>query len=330
MEAEQLYENKTIAILLVAASIVLLANGIYDTAQFSVQYGIGFGALTQSDVYNISVIPQLQGTALQVNSFSQAIWESFIVSGIGLVMFAMALLLLSHGPNRYESFLRKYVPLHLTLSFVYLLLLFIIHFTPVTDLYVSYVALALCIVFDVYLEYNTRRILSGRKFGRSISINPSTPYANLVALKDQLFDDLKGDIGIVDKHFNSVAMSNLYRLIPVDKAEIKTLRILTSEGMLDSRFGSNYSDLKEELRNAGIDVEVKIMKPEDAMAQHERFLFDDLGAYHIPPLNIINRKSEHIIRMNMKDAKRRFDYLYQNAIKFENYSEKQARSSPTP
>jgi len=132
-------------------------------------------------------------------------------------------------------------------------------------------------------------------------------------------------VGVVDKHFNSAAMSNLYRLIPRDRANIKSLKILTSAEMLDSKFGSNYLDFKEELKNSNIEIEVKIMKEEDAVTQHERFIFDQQGAYKIPPLNIINKKSEHITRMNTRDARKRFDYLYQNSLKFENYMEKQAR-----
>lgn len=333
MEAEQFYDNKTISILLVAASLVLMINGIYNLMQFSIQVGGGEEvlALLQSNPTNVTVSALQQSTTSQLQSLYQAILESYLSTGIGFVMFVMAFILLTHNPNKYGSYVKRYFPLHVMLAIIYIILILIIHFTFSStfysvDLYTTYVAIALCLILDVYLQYRPQKGTSNRKFGRSISIDPSTPYANIVALKEQLFDDLSGEVGIVDKHFNSTAMSNLYRLIPADRSNIKSLRILTSQGMLDSKFGSNYFDLKDEFKNTGVELEVKVMKDEDATVQHERFIFDDKGAYTIPPLNIINKKSEHVNRMNMRDARKRFDYLYQNSIKFENYLEKQARN----
>lgn len=324
MEAGQIYENRTVSILLVAASLVLMINGIFNIEQFAVQYGIGLGAALQSNAYNVTVAQTLRPTVIQINTFYQTILESFFLTGIGFAMFVMAFLLLLRGPNRYESYMRRYVPVHLALTFVYVVLLLIIHATFNTEvytvgLYATYLAIAVCIIFDVYLEYNTSRQNSARRFTRPISLNPSTPYSNLIRLKEELFEGLVGDVGIVDKHFNSVALSNLYRLIP-ESGKIRSFSIITSKDMLDSGFGRNYLDLKKELENRGIGLEIKIMKEEDAEAQHERFLLDDTYAYKIPPLNIINRKSEHILKMSMKDAKKRFDYLHQDSIKFENYT----------
>ena len=161
---------------------------------------------------------------------------------------------------------------------------------------------------------------------RGISIDPSTPYSNLVKLKEELFDSLKGEVGIVDKHFNSAAMSNLHRLMPTGN-NIKSLTVITSNEMLDSGFGGNYQDLKNELKNGGMEVEVRIMKGEDSSVQHERFIFDDSVAYKIPPLSIIHKKSEHVVKMSVHDAKKRFEYLYQNSVKFENYSVNQGRQA---
>ncbi len=327
MEAGLLYEDRTIAILLVAASVVLLANGVFNVEQSGVQYGLGAGAILQANAYNVSVIPALQATALQIKAIYQTILEGFLISGIGLIMLAMSLALLFKSQNGYERYVGMYVPLHVMLVVIYLVLLLIMHLTYVVDLYATYVAMVLCIVFDAYIGYKTRKTLLRRRSARSISIDPSTPYANLMTLREQLFEGLTGTVGIVDKHFNSNAISNLYRLIPSESSKITSIRILTSSSMLDSRFNSNYLDLKEELKNGGVGLEVKVMREEDATAQHERFLFDDAVAYKIPPFSIINRKSEHVVRTTLKDARGRFDYLYQNAVKLENYMEKQGRGS---
>jgi hypothetical protein len=216
---------------------------------------------------------------------------------------------------------------HIMLAVIYVLLLFIVHSTfPFsfysTQMYVTYIALVLCIALDGYLEYG----MSKNKHEAGISINPTTPYSNIVRLKEELFDGLVGQVGIIDKHFNSAAISNLYRLIPAGDSGIKEVRILTSAEMLDSGFNDNYRDLKNELKNREIGIELKIMKEEDAPVQHERFIVDDMKAYKIPPLNIIHKKSEHIVEMDHREAEKRFDYLYQRGIKLENYMEKRSRN----
>ena len=324
MESNQRYEDRTASILLITASLILMANGLLNMYRFSLVFGIGAGAELQSNLTKVAVAPSLQLVAGQTSTLYQTILEAALASTIGFIMFIMSLMLFFRGPAKYESYLTRYVPLHLMLTAIYVVLIMIMSaaFSSIFDslaLYMSYLAVGICIVLDIYLEY------SARSAGKGISINPSTPYSNLVKLREELFDNLSGEVGIVDRHFNSAAMSNLYRLMPTDGTDIKSLRILTSEDMLDSKFGSNYQDMKNELKNSSIEVEIKIMNREDSGLQHERFIFDDSVAYKIPPLNIINRKSEHIVKMGVRDAKKRFDYLYQRSIKFENYSINQGR-----
>ncbi len=332
MDQTQRYDNRTAGILLITASLILMANGALNIYRFSIEYGIAAGAIGQSYATNVTVAAILRPAVDQITTIYQTILEAALASGIGFIMFAMSLILLLRGPNSYESYLKRYVPLHLMLTVIYLVIIMMmsVAFSSVIDnfaLYMSYLSIAICIALDIYIEYSSRMPQQVRRFGRGISINPFTPYSNLVKLKEALFDTLSGEVCIVDKHFNSAAMANLYRLMPVDGKKIRSLSILTSEDMLDSKFGGNYQDLKSELGNAGISVEIRIMKKEDALVQHERFIFDDNVSYKIPPLSIINKKSEHIVRMGLRDAKSRFDYLSHNAIKFENYAEKHGREA---
>ena len=318
------YDNKTAGIILVAAALVLLANGIFDVQQFGVQYGLGVGAALESSAYNLSVVQSLQPTVIEVKAIYQAILESFMISGIGIVLFGLSLSLLIRNPTVMDKYLDKYVPVHLVLLFVYLLLLIIMHITFGFGLYVAYAALGVCVVVDIYLAADAGRSLQKRKDSESIKIDPSTPYANLVTIREKLFGNLSGEVRIVDKHFNSGAISNLYRLFP-EESKISKVSVITSEEMLDSKFGVNYNDLREEFLNRGVEFEVRVMKREDSSEQHERFVFDDSLAYKIPPFNIINKKSEHILSMDQAEAKRRFDYLYRGAAKLENFSEKKGR-----
>lgn len=328
MDPAQVYEDKTIAILLLAFSVVLLANGVFAIEQFSVQYGVGAGALLESSAYNISVIPLLNTMSSQIQATYQSILESVFMAGIGFIMSIMAFFLLTHRNSRYASYIRRHVPVHIVLAVVYLSMLIIMRSTTVVgpsslDSYLNYVSIFSCFALNLYLEYSLRKYESARKLSGNISINPLTPFGNILHLRNILFDRLEDDISIVDKHFNSAALSNLYRLISSDTSRIKSIRILTSNYMLDSRFGQNYYDLKEELRNRGITLEIKVMADADATAQHERFIMDNRSSYKIPPFNIINKKSEHITHINLRDTKARFDYLYQNSTKFENLGQRQ-------
>ncbi len=318
------YDNKTAGIILVAAALVLLANGIFDVQQFGVQYGLGVGAALESSAYNLSVVQSLQPTVIEVKAVYQAILESFMISGIGIVLFGLSLSLLLRNASMMDKYLDKYVPVHLVLLFVYLLLLVIMHITFGFGLYAAYAALGVCVVVDIYLALDARRSLDRKRESESIKIDPTTPYANLVAIRERLFGNLSGEVRIVDKHFNSNAISNLYRLFP-SETKISKVSVITSEEMLDSKFGMNYSDLREELLNRGVEFEVRIMRREDSTEQHERFLFDDSLAYKIPPFNIINKKSEHILSMDHAEARKRFDYLYKGAAKLENFAEKKGR-----
>jgi heme/copper-type cytochrome/quinol oxidase subunit 2 len=332
MESAQRYENRTASILLITASLILMANGILNMYRFSMMFGMGAGAYAESYAYNVTVAPGLAPYVSQLSAIYQTVLYAALAAGMGFIMFVMAFLLLVRGSNRYESYLKRYVPLHIMLTAIYVVLMMImsVSFSSVFDslaMYMSYVAIAVCVVLDVYLEYGMRKPAGARRAVRGISIDPSTPYSNLVRLKEELFDNLKGEVGIVDKHFNSAAMSNLHRLMPTEGTGIRSLTIITSEEMLDYGFGGNYQDLKNELKNGSVEVEVRIMKGEDSGVQHERFIFDDSVAYKIPPLSIINKKSEHVVKMSVHDAKKRFEYLYQNSVKFENYSVNRGRQA---
>jgi hypothetical protein len=118
---------------------------------------------------------------------------------------------------------------------------------------------------------------------RQISINPDTPYSNMRILS--------------------------YRSISV----------LAKSDRLNNEFEKSYTDFKNELKNKNVEFELRILSDKEAFKQHERMLIDDSSAYKIPPLNIINKKSEHIVSINSKDALHRFNTLWSEAVRFENF-----------
>ncbi|MGC8479637.1 MAG: hypothetical protein ACP5M9_03140 [Candidatus Micrarchaeia archaeon] len=311
MNQENIYENKTLSILLTTFSIILLAGGILNLSFFSTQYGLGAGALLVSGAYNKTVIPLLSYEASQTSFFSEALLETYIIIIIGFVLFVTSFILWLHRQNGYERYLRIYVPLHIILVFVYTMLLFIVYsafnfndYTLTLDL--IYLSILGTLLIDSYIGY--KNYIKNNKIFSNVGINPNKPYSNIINLKEKIFSNLNGDVCIVDKHFNSKAIENLYRLVS-DNKNIKALTVITSNEMLDSSFTKDYRDLKNELLASNIIFDVKIMNDGDSVQQHERFIFDSEKAYKIPPLNIINKKSEHIVKISRREASKRFEEL---------------------
>lgn len=317
-------DYKEVLILLTIGSLLLLANSIFSIQLFGMQYGVGAGALIQSQADNRSVASVLLNNATQIDALYKSLLESYLNVIIAFVLVMLALYLYTHRTEKRSGANRRYTLLHLTLSVIYIVLFLIIHATsPFTffslHLYFTYLGFLLCVFSGVYLEYRIHTPEAKSRGFRSISLNPSTPYTNIQNLREQLFANLANNIRIVDKHFNSSAISNLHRLLDGSEGRVRSVTVITSEEMLDSVFGSNYNDLKSELEGMGMDLEVKIMNRDDSTKQHERFVLDDKNAFKIPPLNIIHKKSEHVTKISHSEAERRFDYLYQNSVKFENY-----------
>lgn len=318
MEPEKVYDNKTLSILLITFSIILIGSGVLSVEFFSTQYGLGAAAILTASATNSSVIQILQYAASQNSLFYQAILESYIITSIGFVLFAMSFVLWLHRQSGYERFLKIYVPLHLILVIIYLVLLFIIYSAFDFNLYslildITYLAIVFSILLDLYIGYKIYGTDVRRRFS-GIRIAPNTPYTNMINLKEKMFSSFIGNVCIVDKHFNSQALLNLYRLIS-DNKNIKKITVISSNEMLDSSFNKEYRDLKNELEEQEIVLEIKLMNQNDAIQQHERFIFDDSSAYKIPPFNIINKKSEHILKMSRKDAVKRFEELLLKSVK---------------
>ncbi len=220
--------------------------------------------------------------------------------------------------------------LHSGLVVFYILMIYLIlsdFYTSFNQiyLYIVYFGMGLCIMSDLYLQYEIRQPKAESKIPRTISIDPSKPFSNVIALQDQLFPNMNGHLKIVDKHFNSAALQNFHRIAEKSMQNFTKVTILTSKEMLDSGFGQYVSDLRSELSGAGVGLEIKLMDDKDTVDQHERIMLDDKIAYKIPPFNIINKRSEHITRISHEEANKRFQYLFNRSIKLENYSVKRAR-----
>ncbi len=151
-----------------------------------------------------------------------------------------------------------------------------------------------------------------------IGIDPEIPYTNMQVLSNKLMGRLGGEIKILDMHFDVAALDNLIRLMSKNANRYSRIDVLSKKDRLGAEFAASYRDFKAELLSRHVEFDLRVLDEDDASKQHERFLLDGNEAYKIPPLNIINRKSEHITSVNRDDAARRFDELWSRAIKFEN------------
>ncbi len=306
--------------LLNISSIMLLFSSLFAIQVLSIAYGTGAGALIQSRQDNSTVAPILRPSVENITHIYSSIAEAYILFIIALISEGIAFLFISN--ERKSS--KKYVAMHASLVLIFALLYYIIISSlSIINimLYIEIAMIAIVLSFgtDAYLSYAFSSIQGRQQKRVSININPSTPFGNALELQEKIFSQIKGNMRIVDKHFNSTSLSNLYRLIYPFLKNINAIRIITSKEMIDKNFAVNYNDLKVELSKSNIELELRIMDDDVAKEQHERFIFDSENAYKIPPINIITRKSEHIVKMPLADAKKRYEELYKKSIKFENF-----------
>jgi hypothetical protein len=151
-----------------------------------------------------------------------------------------------------------------------------------------------------------------------IGIDPEIPYTNMQVLSNRLMGRLSGEIKILDMHFDVAALDNLIRMMGKNADRYSKIDVLSKKDRLGEEFAISYKDFKEEMMSRHVEFDLRVLDDNDASQQHERLLLDGNEAYKIPPLNIINRKSEHITAVNRGDAAMRFDELWARATKFEN------------
>ncbi len=319
------------------ASFVLALFAIYVSdvlsANYGIAYGIGVGATLQSRALGANATQSFLPTPLELNSLHTAILTTYILFGIAIIMIGTSIIIYLKRSNVFGFDIKRFSLLHTVMSFFYVAVYFVIFSGFNISLstffaYSIYFTMLLAIVVDIYTAFLTHiPIQRALGTGRNVFMDPEKPFANIMKLRDAVFSNLSGEVKIVDKHFNSAAVENLYRLIETNVSNIKKIDILTSTSMFDSNFNDNYNDLKKELSASGTEVNLAIMSDSDSSEQHERFIFDDSQAYKIPPFNIINKKSEHVTRIKLSEAKARFDKLYSNSIKYENYLIKKNQES---
>ncbi len=305
------------AVLAMAAGLLALLSVFYYIEQFTYLLGEAYGVIEAINAYNITT-----ATSPFINLVSAA---GALSVGMYFVyaMLPFAVLMLSVGIIWLIS--RQFKKIEITIlgvssvTFLFLTVAteFNFHFSgTASELYVAYVGALAGIAAALYPYFHTVKKMRVKR-AYPIEINPETPYTNMLAISSKLMRRLGGDVRVLDQHFDVRGVENLARLLGGNEGRYSRILILTKGERLGKDFERSYYDLREELANKGVTLEIRIMNDEDAVIQHERLIMDDNIAYKIPPLNIINKKSEHIVGVNHGEAYARFKKVWDRAAKYE-------------
>ena len=183
--------------------------------------------------------------------------------------------------------------------------------------YVPYFGYLLMLIGGAWAIIIHRTVQAGAH--GSIEINPDTPYTNIIMLSRKMMNKLHGEIRILDMHFDDKAFENLAYMTRRNIGNYTSIRILTRRDRVGKDFEKAYVEFKKELENRAIALEIRVMGGDDAVEQHERMIMDSEKAYKIPPFNIINRKSEHIVQLEYSGSRKRFDEIWNRSTKIENF-----------
>lgn len=284
----------------------------------ALSYSIGFdsAAIGLIGGYNLSVNSSLITTISSASVIKFALYITYIMLPFAIIMFAVGILwLFSKAFSRMMSISLAFA------SLIFILLTALleanVHFNGALSIItLSYIGGIMSFVAGISGFYEAKSISSKKRL--QIEMDPNTPYSNMVLLTDKLVGSLNGRIKILDMHFDTKALDNLSVMFKGHNRNFSEVDLLTKRDRLGKDFEKIYYDFKKELYNEGIVFDLRILDEKDALEQHERLLLDSSSAYKIPPLNIINKKSEHIVGINFRHANHRFDELWARAKKFEN------------
>ncbi len=300
-----------------AGSFITLFYVFYIMQGLSYSYGAASGMASMINTYNLTVSRHVLEAISSAATIKILLKITDILLFVGISSFAMSVLWLF--TKTYEKIARTILVFN---SSIFLLLSIILQLESVISagislLWLLYLGSALPLGAGIYGILFIRRQKRSRG-AAIIPIDPSKPYTNMLTISNRMMRKLAGDIKILDMHFDERSLNNLIRLITSSKGQYNSLSIVTGSERIDAKFKRLCNDFKNELKNDKINFELRIMTDDDFNSQHERMILDDLTAYKIPPLNIINKKSEHIVKIKYTSARGRFDKLWGRATKFEN------------
>ena len=305
-----------IAALAFIGSLGTMLITFYYVQSISLVLGVSSGIALIASSYNLTLNSTTLSLANGVPTYSLGVYFTYLMLPISLAMFGLSILWFFGSRRGRISGMSM---LFLSVIFAALLTIFKLNFDfsePIALIVAGYIGAALSFAAGMYAFMQRQQ---HHRAIRPLAIDPSKPYSNMLQIYDKVIGNLSGNVKLLDKNFDTSSMSNLYRIVSAGKDLIKNVMVLTSQDRLGKAFERDYYDLKKEFEAYGIGIDIRVMSDQDAQSQHERFIADSLNAFKIPPLNIINRKSEHIVRISPNEVNRRFDTIFNRSTKLENF-----------
>ncbi len=318
--------NYTAALLLASGAVAMLYT-FYYMQRLSYSKGVYDGISTAIRAYNLTGIAAqgLLNSATQSITLSFALSISYFLLPFAAIMFAMGAVWLF-----YRQYWKTAGIISVVSSTIFIVLVAALEFNfnighfiiPYAAAYASGIAAFTCGAYSLLGIHRKEQ-----RRAQPISINPDTPYSNMVMLSSRLMKRLQGNVMILDMHFDELGMENLLSLLKRGRGDYSGIMLLAKGERIGQGFMRQYRDFKNELDGMGIPFELRLLNPKDASEQHERMIIDDNTAYKIPPLNIINRKSEHIVGISHREASARFTRLWAEASKLDGASPRKTQQT---
>ncbi|HVC57893.1 MAG TPA: hypothetical protein VND15_00255 [Candidatus Acidoferrales bacterium] len=309
---------RTVSILALAGGLITLLSVFYFTEHLSFAIGFYYGISSTVNAYNITPSAGIVSLISQVSAISLALSLVYIMFPFSIVMTAIGVLWIFS-----KSYLKLTSAALVFCAIAYMALASVLALnfsSPTISVfdYLPYIGGILALAAGALGLLSMSQKQVQKRSASPIQINPETPYSNMLIISNRLMKKLSGNIRILDMHIDSRAIENLARLVSGNAGSYKKISVLTTKERLGDDFARAYNDFKAELANQNVEFELRIIKESEAHRQHERMILDDSKAYKIPPLNIINRKNEHIVSIKHKDAEMWFERLWGGSTRFEN------------
>lgn len=126
-------------------------------------------------------------------------------------------------------------------------------------------------------------------------ITPETPYTNKKIFWDA-FRSCQGYIYWVDKYFSNAGLELLAES-KLDSKRVERVKILTSSARINEGFRKLFKDLKEELNNNGIKLELRvIIDPKVTSSFHDRWIISKNKCFNVTSTDVAARGQYSEIR----------------------------------
>lgn len=297
---------------------VMLLCSLHYMQELSYSIGVYTGISRALSLYNINANSSLVAALSQSTSLVVALNLTYALIPFALIVLAISTLWLFT-----RSYARFTAEVLIIVSIIYLMIVAILGYSfkfssPITFA-AALVGGILAAGSSVLLIYRlSNKQPASKRAVSPITINPDLPYSNIKIISNRLMAKLSGELKILDMHFDTIALENLMQMLDRRFDRYSGIKVLAKNDRLGGTFVKSYKDFRTELQNKNIEFELRVLNEKDASKQHERFILDSSTAYKIPPLNIINKKSEHIVSIRHDEVERSFDALWAEATRFDN------------